>query len=77
VSDRLCNYCLLRSIRRGADETSQKVTVHASDGSLQGQDVFVHPPDHTLDLTTEPETGNHRSPYFVCWFMEISDHCCC
>ena len=61
-----CNYCTLQNIRARARKNGLQVTI-------EGSNCYVHPRWVKLDRLNKDE----KEPYFVAWFMELTDHCVC
>ena len=59
----ICNYCSLQAIKRDAKKKSLKVITVSS---MDGVDIYV------LKKGEKPSERNWR-----CWFMSISQSCCC
>jgi hypothetical protein len=72
-----CNYCSLRRIRRDAKREKKRVTI-LSDArwGMGGVNVYVHPRDVNVSRLRGGEDGPRRE-YFVSWFMQLTQHCCC
>ena len=77
MSDRPCNHCVLKGIKRRAKAAGKEVTVRSNN-------VYVHPPD--VDPKKPKPVGDGEicstldlgeNEYFVAWLMSIPDHCCC
>lgn len=72
----LCNYCALEDIKRRAKETNKKVTVRDNaKWGMGGVNVYMHPSD--VRLSNVIEDSKIHDKYFVAWFMELPNHCCC
>jgi len=64
-----CNYCTYQYIVKRSYERYKLpriVTVKPSFGGLGGVDVYVHP-------KSQPPSQK----YFVAWFMQLPEQCCC
>ena len=73
----LCNYCVLRSIRRRARK-DEKVTILRDSkwhGGL-GVNVYVHPKQINIRKLPGGEDGE-RAQYRVAWLMELPNRCEC
>jgi len=71
-----CNYCSFKRIKRRAKQDNNTVTLRY--GFMGGKDCFVHPPDVVItpEIAKDENHPLHKQ-YFVAWFMELPDHCCC
>lgn len=74
MSDRPCNYCHMKGIRRRAKRHDEEVVVVQSNQRHplaeifhRGVDVFVHPAGSSLN----------RDDHFVAYFAELPATCCC
>lgn len=72
MSDRPCNYCSLRSIKKRAKEKGKEVYLFKSPID-DGVYVHVRKPDEPPDTRSWDEGNKH----IVAWFMELPDHCVC
>lgn len=73
----LCNYCLLKIIRRAAKAKKKKVTILANPvWGMRGFNVYVHIPSVTIHKLKGGEDGE-RSKYRLVWMAKIEDHCTC
>lgn len=70
MSDRPCNYCDFRSIKRRYEGKGMVVTTCPEHGWVT---AYAHPTEIDIGVLTEEE----RKPYFKASFMELPDHCCC
>jgi len=62
-----CNYCNFVSIREEHKNSDKTVTL------TPDNHVYVHPKEIIIaDLSKE-----EREKYFVAWFMELPNYCCC
>jgi hypothetical protein len=60
-----CNYCSLERIKARAKKEGRVIV------TVIGQNVYVHPPEiKRKDLGPD-------GPYWVAWFMSLTDHCVC
>ena len=68
MSDRLCNYCVLESIRRDAKKHNKKVVIATSEkmGELGGSEVYLM-----------SNGAKSKTKKWVAWFMRIPDRCEC
>jgi hypothetical protein len=73
MSDRACNYCCFKSVKANAKRAGMKVATSPHTGVLGGVDVYRLPPSVRLTELGKQE----RAKYFVAWYMELTDHCCC
>lgn len=62
----LCNYCKLRRIQASC-EPDKKIR-------LQGNTAYRVPIGFAGRIR---EDSPEHDEYFVAWFMDITDHCCC
>jgi len=71
-----CNFCSFKAVQRSARARGLKITKVPNMG---GVDILLHPKD--VDPKTlskgEPNSKRLREKYFVAWYMELPDHCCC
>ena len=65
-----CNYCGYKIIKKCAKEKSWVVTKRPANWKLAGTDYFIHPKGIEINAET-------REEYFVAWFQELSNQCCC
>ena len=73
----LCNYCLLKKIRKSAKKAGKKVTVlRDAAWGLGGVNVYVHPPSVNIKSLQGGEDGE-RAKYRRAWLAEVSTHCVC
>lgn len=75
-----CNYCSMLSLRRRAEKDRQRVVVlPAKRGKyyMGGVDVFRFPKSIYTRAQFRKLTDAERERWWVCWFMELGDHCCC
>jgi hypothetical protein len=72
MSGRMCNYCLLHSIRRRNRGKRIVLTPGRFTELGNGVDVLVGPKRYR-----EATIKAHRDRYFVAWFMSISEECVC
>lgn len=71
-----CNHCSLEAIKARAKHDKKKVTIMpgvAYKSLPPGFDVYVHPRNVEVRMFGK----ENRKRWWVCWFMEISDHCVC
>jgi len=68
----MCNFCKMQLIRKHAKEEKKIVTYES--GDMGGVDVFVHPKEVKISIRDNPV---QRGKYFVAWFMELPERCCC
>lgn len=59
-----CNYCNLRWIRKRAKVEGKKVILRPSRDGWGG----------TVVLLKDRKTNKEK---WICWFMELSNNCCC
>jgi len=79
-----CNYCTFQQIKKSKPK-GYKVRILDGDFGLGGVDIFVVPPHITISDIRKwkksseqlPNGDKKRQKYFVAWFMELPDHCCC
>lgn len=70
-----CNYCKLRTLRRRAKASGEKIvlvgnTAYRIPQRMSKRDFLKLP-------VGTPDNRVGRSKYWVAWFMEITNHCCC
>jgi hypothetical protein len=76
-----CNYCSLQGIKRRAREDALRVVLlparRVDKYFLGGWDVFRFPRSMwTAKQFKALKPGAQRN-WWVCWFMELTDHCVC
>lgn len=78
-----CNYCVLKSLRRHAKSSGEKIvlvgkTAYRIPKEMNESD-FMKLRDEPFDSDplSEPNRDVGESKYFVAWFMDLPDHCCC
>ena len=66
---RLCNYCLLELIRKGAKAKRKKVTILADTSwEMNGLNIYVHPPSvviHKLKGGEDCERAKYRQAHIL------------
>lgn len=73
---RLCNYCTFQGLKSRAKSEGKEVTVVPSTGSLGGVEVYLHPKGVVIQRGADSNVHPQHA-YWVRWFMELPDHCCC
>jgi len=72
-----CNYCSLLETRAQAKRDKMRVTLLPGRPTFKGLpagiDVYVHP--QGINIRALPNVP--RRKYWVQWFMELGDRCCC
>jgi len=79
-----CNYCTFQWIKKNRPK-GYKIKKILSDFGLGGIDVFIVPHNITVTDIKQwkkpskqfPNGDENRQKYFVAWFMELPDFCCC
>jgi len=73
----LCNWCLLRLIKRRAKAENKKVTILCdANWGLGGVNVYVYPKNVDIRKMKDGEDGAKKK-YRTAWFQELSQSCCC
>jgi hypothetical protein len=73
----ICNYCILKSIKKEAQKAGFKVTVlHDAVWGFGGVNVYIHPKDVNIRKLPGGEDGE-RAQYRSAWMMEIGSRCEC
>ena len=73
----MCNYCLLKAIRRIAKAKKKKVTIIADPAwGMGGLNVYVHLPSVVIHELKDGEDGE-RAKYRWAWMKKIEAHCTC
>ena len=73
----LCNYCLLKVIRKSAKAKKKEVTILPDPAwGMRGVNVYVHPPSVVIHKLSGGEDGE-RAKYRWSWMAKIEDHCTC
>lgn len=69
-----CNYCTLKGIRQRLGENEW--VVKRSSTWHTGINIYVVPKDVELPRPIIEDSDFHKQ-YFRCWFMALSQSCCC
>jgi hypothetical protein len=76
-----CNYCSLAGIRRRAREDKQRVVLLPTPPTrkfyMGGWEVYRFPKSMWTVAQFKKLSPDAQRNWWVCWFMEISDHCVC
>lgn len=67
MSDRQCNLCSLKSIKKKRKGTGVRILQRLDTGKMHGTNIYAVPKGEKLD----------HDKHFIAWFMEIPNHCCC
>ena len=71
----ICNYCTFKECKKMARQKRMKLSKISTKWGLGGVDIVMHPKDVKAEDIKKDKAL--RDKYFLCWFMDISDSCCC
>jgi hypothetical protein len=76
-----CNHCSLAHIRRRAKQDRQHVVLLPARKKdkyfLGGTDVFRFPKSMWTTRQFKALSPKTQDSWWICWFMELTDHCVC
>ncbi len=81
-----CNFCLLQEMKKRTEHRNKIDSQHRwvlttmREYDLGGVDVFIHPGSIKIPKNHRDRAGElyaRYRPFFVAWFMALSDHCEC
>ena len=70
-----CNFCTYQRLKSRAAEKHRSISV--ADGPNGFKDVFIYPPNMSIEEATRRQPDGEPGKYFVASFMVIPDQCCC
>lgn len=74
----LCNYCLLKVIRKLAKAKKKKVTILVNaPWRMVGVNIYVHPPSVVIHTLKGGEDGERAKYRWSCLKGKIGDSCSC
>jgi len=81
MSDRACNYCEFESMKRHARQDKQHLFVEPTSPCIKhymgGVEVYRFPKSMWTVAQFKKLPPETKKDWWVCWYMNLSDHCCC